>query len=265
MADISDVLTVLSSLAGAALYPDGTDQPSISGHPAMVYPGWPVPNQLNADLASGKSHVSIFPQPEERNTTRYEAKWETVGINAPTLTLTVDSSTVTIGGSVTTPQSCMVTVNGTAYSYKVLDDDTLDSIAAGMANLVTGATSDGPVVTFQDVHSMAAVVITTGTGVRQLRCQERLIRFTVWAPSPAARDAITKVVDLELATSPRLRMPDGTTARLVYKGSPVTDMLEKSQIYRRDLLYTVEYATTETGTFYTIGNNHITIGVSNGT
>ena len=39
-------------------------------------------------------------------------------------------------------------------------------------------------------------------------------------------------------------MPDGFGARLIYKNSMVIDALQKANLYRRDLNYHVEYATT---------------------
>jgi hypothetical protein len=39
-------------------------------------------------------------------------------------------------------------------------------------------------------------------------------------------------------------MPDGTGCRLIYVSSPVTDTVQKEEIYRRDLIYSCEYGTT---------------------
>ena len=41
-------------------------------------------------------------------------------------------------------------------------------------------------------------------------------------------------------------MPDGTGARLRYVRSNMSDATEKDCLFRRDLVYTVEYATTQT-------------------
>lgn len=151
----------------------------------MVYPGWPVPNQLNSDIAAGKAHVSVFPRPDERNTTRFPKEWQEVS-------------------------------------------------------------NDG----------------STGTAIMEIRRQERTVQITIWAPTPAARDSIAKAVDPVLAVTHRFTLPDQTMARLIYKGSPMTDMLEKSRIYRRDLLYSVEYATTLTETDYAIKENIVNTTLS---
>lgn len=185
MADLSEVMTALVTLVSGAVYPNGTAAPSIVGLPVMCYPGWPVPNQLNADIAAGKAHVSVFPRQDERNTTRAPLEWKEVS-------------------------------------------------------------NDG----------------TTGTSIKEIRRQERTFQITIWAPTPAARDMIAKVVDPVLAVTSRFTLPDQTSARLIYKGSPITDMLEKSKIYRRDLLYSVEYATTVTETGYAIKENIVNTTLS---
>ena len=264
MADISDVLTSLAILAASIAYPNGTGNPSITGAPVMVYPGWPVPNQLNTDIAAGKAHISIFPRPEERNTSRYPSTWKAGATTPATITMAITGQTVTLAGMISTPQACMVVINDSAaYSYLVQQNDTLATISAALAAQIVGATSVGAVITLptgkrpSDVH-----VITTGSATKEIRRQERLVALTVWAPNPAARDSICKTIDAALAATPRTILADQSVARLTYKGSPVTDMLEKSNIYRRDLLYTVEYATTITGTFYTVGNTKINLSTS---
>ncbi len=53
-------------------------------------------------------------------------------------------------------------------------------------------------------------------------------------------------IDAALAMMPFIAMPDGTAARLIYAGSTVFDQSQDAILYRRDLAYTVEYATTIT-------------------
>jgi hypothetical protein len=49
-------------------------------------------------------------------------------------------------------------------------------------------------------------------------------------------------------------MPDNTWARLLYHGTVEQDTLQKQRIYRRNLLYEVEYATMATETSNTVTN-----------
>src|SRR5277367_674177 len=90
MSDIADVLTTLVNIAEGVVYPNGPTQPSITGTDIVIYPGWPMSSDLDSALAAGKTHISVFPKPEERNTTRYREKYKVTRRPAPTLTLTVE-------------------------------------------------------------------------------------------------------------------------------------------------------------------------------
>lgn len=246
MADISDVMGSLVTIANNAVYPNGIGSPSVALTDCIIYQGWPTAATLDADLIVGKCHVTVYPRPEERNTTRYPLEWQDQTINPKTITLTIAGQTVTVGGTITVPQACVVTVNGTLYSYKVLITDTLSTIATGIAALISGASAVGAVVTIPSAKSLAAAVSVGGTALKEIRRQERVFQITVWANTPSNRDTLASAIDVALAQSERLTLSDQTVAHVVYKGSPMTDDLQKAKLYRRDLMYTVEFATTIT-------------------
>ena len=92
MADISDVEAAILSLLTQTAYPNGTASPSAvldSGgnpHNVQLYRGWPVPDQLDIDMAAGTVDVSIFPTRVEQNVTRYFLDYEALlPFPAPTL------------------------------------------------------------------------------------------------------------------------------------------------------------------------------------
>jgi hypothetical protein len=76
--------------------------------------------------------------------------------------------------------------------------------------------------------------------------QEREFQITVWADSPDNREALYAPIDALLKYTNFLQLSDGTAARLLYKGEFESDKYSKDYIYRRDSIYTVEYATTMT-------------------
>lgn len=247
MSDISDVQTALVALAAQVLYPNGTSQPSILGSDIKAYAGWPTANTLDTDLASGKCHVTVFALPQERNVTRYSRDWQQQQIGAQTVTLTVAGQTVTVGGAVSVPQNVMLRVDATDYVYSVQQGDTLTGIATALATMIPGASSSGPTVTLPATSNLTAARVGSGGKlVRELRRQERMLQITVWAAKPEDRDTVAKALDFVMAKTDRITMADGVSARVIYRGSPQTDGLQKAALYRRDLHYTVEYATTET-------------------
>ena len=254
MADLTDVCNALVALAAQTLYPNGTGQPSASGFDVRVYQGWPNPQQLDADLKNGAAHVSVFPRPDERNTTRYSKDWKQQAINATTLTALISNQQITIGGTVpasNNPQNVAVVINGQSFAYTATSTDTLTTIATALTVLIAasiaGTSNAGPVITLPaSARISSARVGGTGTLIRELRRQERLFQISVWADTPDHRDAVVQPLDVALAATPFLTLTDQTAARLIYKSSPINDGYQKDKLYRRDLFYTVEYATTQT-------------------
>lgn len=239
MADISEIQEGFAAICGAALYPNGTGAPSAIGADAVIYPGWPQPAQLDKDIAAGRVHVSIWARGDGTNTTRYPSTWQQTVAAAPTLTLTTDSNTVTIGGTVAAQQ--VVGVNGQAYAVQATD--TLASIAAALAALVPGASSAGAVVTVPTGIRHAAVA-ANATMTREVRRQTDSVQLSIWAPTPALRSATAKALDAAMADVRFLEMPDHSSARVIYTRSLSTDLRENALIYRRDMFYQVEFATT---------------------
>jgi hypothetical protein len=253
MADITDVETALVNLIAGALYPNGTGQASAAGVPVVIYPGWPTASRLDADLIAGKSHVTVFQTALERNTTRYPRDWHQQAVNVATLTLTTDGQSVTVGGAMPapfTPHVLNLMVNGVPHPYQVLAIDTLGSIAAALAALVAvdvpGTAAAGAVITLPaGARINAARVGVTGTAIRELRRQERGFRISVWSDTPEHRVAVAGLIDVALAAVDRLTMPDGFSARVIYHTSMDVDSQQKAKLYRRDFVYSVEYATTQ--------------------
>jgi len=253
MADISDVENALVSLIEQIAYPTGTANPSVllnaESQPVevKVYRGWPIPANLDADvLADNIVNVSIYPMGVERNTTRYGSDYETLPLPAPTLTLIAAPTTLTVGGTVSTPQNVAAIVNGIGYSYGVQPGDTLTSIATGLAALInedTACTSSGPVITIPSAHSIVPRIGVVGTAYKEVKRQTRNIMISVWCPDPALRDAAGKLFDPVLADRNFITLADTTVCRFIYVSSPVTDGPEKETVYRRDFIYSAEYAT----------------------
>lgn len=266
MADLIDVQNALVTLIAQAIYPDSINGSSAVGVPCMIYPGWPNSIALDADLKLGKCHVSVFPTAQERITTRYSTAAQQVSINAPTLTATVVSQTITITGTPSAPQNIAIIINRKAYCYTIQITDTLTSIATALAALIAvdivGTTSALGVVTVGATGRIAAARVgTMGMVADEYRRQERVFQMTIWANTPANRDALTGMVDVALTQTNFLTLSDGFAARLTYKGSHVIDSLQKANLYRRDLLYAVEYATTslQTATAITVETLNVTV------
>jgi hypothetical protein len=281
MADISDVEEAIKSLLTQLAYPLGTENASAvldaegKTHNTQIYRGWPQPNQLDVDMANGTVDVSVFSTRVEQNVTRYSLDYDVLPLPAPTLTLLVGvvsggdvelegggeflleggsgalelegAPCLTVGGTVTVPQNVAAVVNGVGYSYAVQARDTLTSIATALAALIntnTPATSNGPVISVPTAYSIKPRIGVVGTALQEVARQKRNVMITLWCPSPDLRDNAAKLFDPVLKSTQFLSMPDGTGCRLIYVSSPVTDTVQKEEIYRRDLIYSCEYGTT---------------------
>ena len=254
MADYTDVQDALVALANAAIYPNGTGQASATGFPTFCYAGWPNAQQLNADLAGfnppntgGRINVSIFATNIERDVSRYLTTQTVNGVAASTITTTVAGNALTIGGTISTPQTVAVNVAGSIYTYAVQAGDTLASIATALAGMIPGASAAGAVVTITSCIVWARVGASASVLIEYGR-QARTFMITIWAHNPVARAATAKAIDAALRAQPFITLLDGQKARLRYKNSPQDDIAQRDGVYRRDINYECEFATTGTST-----------------
>lgn len=261
MADLSDVEQALVNLVSQTVYPLGTSQPSAivyggTAYPVKVYRGWPTRANLDADLASGTININVFPMDYEMNVTRYDRNWRELPVTPATVTVTVNpDETITVGGAVPVPyavQNVSVVANGVGVTYTAQATDTPTSIATSLASMLvsaglSGVTSSGATISVPNSRRVSANVgVMVGT-IREVKRQIRTFRIIMWCPDPYSRDAAGTLLDPALAAPIFITMPDGTGARLRSTGAPAPDDdLQKELGYRRDLVYTVEYSTSQT-------------------
>ena len=264
MADLSDVTNTLASLSANAVYPNGSSNASVAGVGITIAPGWPNPAQLDALLAAGNVMVTVYPMPGmDANTTRFLME-EPQALNTPaaSLTMTVSNNTVTVGGTIKAGEAAFISVNNNPYSHAVASSDTTATIASALASQIPNATASGSVVTVGGtVFNLVASVSAIASLQVEIARQKRVFMITAWCPTPALRDTIIQAIDVSLKAiaGRRILLPDNTYAVLIYRGTLETDELSTRNIYRRDLRYEVEYATTQTSTSNTITNTQISL------
>lgn len=94
--------------------------------------------------------------------------------------------------------------------------------------------------------------VDTGTTIKDIKRQEQIIMITEWANSPSSRDDVNKIIEPRLADIGRFTLPNGEQVMMRYRDSRTIDNLQKSAIYRKDLIFVVSYSTTLTTTDYVI-------------
>ena len=88
-------------------------------------------------------------------------------------------------------------------------------------------------------------MVADGTATTEWARQEQGFRVSAWCPDPTTRDLICKTLSVAFSTVGFLELPDGTGGRLRYRSTASFDDRQDAQSYRRDLIYDVEYATTD--------------------
>jgi hypothetical protein len=278
MSDLSDVEQAIVNTITSLVYPTGIGNPSAvlndAGQPMPVrlYRGWPISAALDADLAAGTVNVSVQTRNgTEKNTTRFHPDYQTVTLEAATVAAAVnalDQVVITGGGAAGIVQWVTVLV-GTrvVVAYNVLAADTPTTIAAALAAALTAAgvpatSSVGTVSLTGSAAYLSAQVGVTGTQAAEWRRQETQVQITMWCPTPVVRDNAAKLVEPTLAKTTFLTMPDSFQARFRYHNTIQFDGGEKVALYRRDLIYSAEYATTDLDSGWQVTSTDIALAGS---
>ncbi len=250
MPDRADVEQALAALISTILYPNGVGVDGLVEAGCRVYRGWPVPRLLEDELAQGLVHVTVQPVAgTTRDRTRYGSDWQGAS-PAPTMIGVVNGDIITFSGLGGPGHVAGIRVDGLAYAYRVRAGDSTALVAAALAAQIR---ADRPAIAIgSDVHVASGLgllvrVVTDGVGGRELRRQSAAFRVTFWCPDPATRDLVVAGVDGAIAASLFIDVA-GWACRLQLSGESSTDEGSAGGIWRRDLLYSVEYPTTSAET-----------------
>lgn len=261
MADLSDVQNVLVAQIAQAIYPNGTAQASVTGAATKIYPGWPDPATLDADMAAGLVHVSVFGL-MSRHVTPMQDTWQVTSVTASQLVATVSGFTVTLTGTITTPQAVSVQQGSVQASYTVQPTDTLTSICTALAAMIPGATSSGNTLTLPVGVAPTVGFAVPASMLREVGRQVQTFQVSVWAPNPGLRAATAAALDPALRAAYRQLLPDGTQCGVRFVGSADDDDLSKRALFVRHLRYDVEYPTMQSETTTTVTLPVTNLGVS---
>lgn len=257
MADISDVMQTIAENLVTPIYPDGLLEPSVCGVQVTIETGWPIRSQLDKDLSDGKAHVSVFPTNKERVMTKFERNFQSLTFTAPTITLTVSGQTVTVDGTIQVPQTVMLIVNGIGYAYAIQESDTVDSIATNTAALISGASAVGNIITISSAFRLVARLSTPYTASQEIARVDRVFMISCWCPTPQIRAILGPAIDVYMKQNFKIILLDNYYAQVFYDSTGYIDSLEKQRIYREDLNYKIQYATTVTEEFYSIADPYV--------
>ncbi len=246
MADIADVETTLVSLVTAALYPSGTAPLGPVGADCRIYRGWPSPAGLDADLRAGLVNVSIFPDAAPGQTmTPYPSEWHGTTMT-PTLLAAVIGHTINFSGMAAAGQLVGIRIDNSTFVYPIAGGDTPASVAANLAAMIAPTfivQLSGPTLTVPGAGTLIVRVVAGSPALREVRRQLHDFRISFWCPTPMLRDSACGIVDTTLAGLTFIGFSDASFGRIQYKNTVVFDQSQSSILYRRDLIYSIEYPT----------------------
>jgi hypothetical protein len=249
MADISDVEQAIADAVTSILYPAGTSQSSVVGALCRVYRGWPNSATLNADLASGAVNVTVgADNASGRTTTRYLPSWNNVPAK-PGATAATSGQAIVIGGDPATGDVVGAIIDGKPFAYRVQPGDSPDIVASNLEQLIQTnrmASVHGANITVPGAASIRVRVVCDGAACFESRRQEKDVRIICWCSTPPLRDAVTATIDMAFDQTDFLLLADATQARIIYHNTVGYDQSQNALLYRRDLIYTVEYPTMTT-------------------
>jgi hypothetical protein len=247
VADVADVEAALVGAVLGTLYPNGATTLSATGTPVRVFRGWPTTGLLMQDRAAGGIDISVFGIPgTTRNTTRWGVQVSELPSD-PSLSVEVSGNSATFLGTAAQGDLAGALVEQNAYVYQAQQGDSAALVTAALADLIRADMICWVTQATLTVPGVSALVARTASAVSALvewGRQEQQFRISVWAPSPAARDGCAALVMQGLVPLAFITLSDGTGGRLRFHGTANLDDDQTASIYRRDMIFIVEFGTT---------------------
>jgi hypothetical protein len=221
----------------------------LAGTLVRVFRGAPPVTALVVDRAAGVVDISVFPVPNAtRDTTRWGVQSTTMSI-ACGLSVIVSEQTASFAGAALGGELAGLLVNDQPFVYHAQSGDSAALVAASLADQVrttqicwlqqSRLSIPGAVTLVARTTGLAAVL-------QEWARQAQELRISVWAGSPALRDQVCGAIGAGLSQIAFLTLADGSAGRLLYRKTASFDDDQVASVYRRELVYEVEYGTTVT-------------------
>jgi len=162
------------------------------------------------------------------------------------LSVSAAGNTVNFSGTADVGQVAGILSANRPFVYRTVAGDTPSTVAANLAVLIRARQIvhlAGATLTLPGASSIIARVVADSPTAREVRRQNRDVRISCWCPTPALRDNVASMIDVALASRVFFALPDSSQAHIAYKNTTVFDQSQNAALYRRDLIYAVEYPT----------------------
>lgn len=270
--------------------------PLFTGFTPTVYcgVGWPSERAIAQVTQGGSSLVAVYDGDGTRNTTRWNriqatpvtaapAPGVTSALNTGFLSPNGGTLTITLSGTPNAQDAVVFQAQGpTAYALlgtaTAVASETLDSLAAALANSINTGTYANPLVTATANDAVITItnesalpyVCSTGTANQgsvlwENRRVERHVRVIGWTQNEVIRQAVTDPIDSTLAQLENYfgyYLATGESVRVMYRSDSYVEDAQLSDVYRRDFRVSLEYGTTQLDTLYPVLANAFTFEAS---
>jgi len=245
MASSDDVARFLAGRIADVVYPGGSQLPGIVNAAVKIYPGWPVPGTLQQDIDNGSVHITVWPLPTERKIhTALGRPCRVIAKGQPTLQFTVNGSYISVSGVASALTNVRVSINRKTFTFHFRAGTTAEQAISELREALPNSFTVLSSVCILMAEHLSVSVTTAGTAVEELRRQIKDFQITVWAPAPGLRERIGSAIDAALSEQCHIDLNDGAPAQLLYARQSDSDRSENWHVYRRDLIFRVNYATT---------------------
>lgn len=192
-------------------------------------------------------HISVWPLPAERKiSTALGRPFQVTAKGKPALLFTVNGSIISVSGVADAATNVRISLNGKTYTSHFRPGTTAEQAITALSMTLPKSFTVLSSVCILMVENLSVYVTTAGTAVRELRRQIKDFQVTIWAPAPGLRECIGSAIEMALSEQCHIDLNDGAPAQLLYTRQFDSDRSENWHVYRRDLIFSVNYATTQT-------------------
>ena len=247
VAKISQALTgVASSTTAPAAAPNVLGIKDAAGQTTSVRAmrGFPISAAVDADMKAGHILITVGP---EQGMTRIlpllKSPASVVRTVPVTVTATVDAPVVTFSGTATAGQLVGVGVGGTGYAIRCQGGENANQIATAIAMQINGAQVSQNQIYVPGDAPLVAMAVGDTIMREEVGRQVQAFRITVYAPTPALRDAIGRYLGQTLLQVRSFELDHGVTNRPKYLNVWTDDQPAKVNVFKRVERWEVEYPT----------------------
>ena len=254
MADASQVGLALAYVWAGIFYPEGLEEPSVTGRQTIVRRGWLLPSDIfaaqnirnNTDFLT----VTLAPQKGVVVPEPLGRPWQVQARVLPTVSVKQSTQAVRIAFPSEGAPSGVVGVwyeagkTQISAAYAVTEQDTPETVALALAGQLPKGLADGNSVQVPG-YNLAGNVVGYGQSVRVNRRQNQRYRVSLWTADSGVRDTLGQFLDTELAEKSWISTLDGRQAQLRFVSVEDIDTMQNQALYRRDYLYELVFDTLQ--------------------